>query len=588
MAAAVGALPGAAQTRITVGPPAQISRPERDTAIIETFAAADPVDASRLIVCIMSADQDGRRGTAAYWSGDSGRTWTRAADFDVKGMDPACAIDRYHRTYVTTMAAVSPAKAELRVARSPTWPPRFIVGVIDSLSGGMFGRPYAIADVGSGKYPGRIYVYGQTNRPATEGADANLQGLALWYSRDGGATFSPAVERFPDDASRVYGPGNTVIMADGTFAGIVTEAVQPAGRGAGSVKLITSSDGGRTLNPAVIVSNRDIPGMGGPRDIPSLAVDASPSAFHDRLYVVWPDKRFFGRTRMLISYSIGQGQSWSYPKPVDRAEPRPAGRGDAGVATMPVVAVSGDGVVGVQWHEVRDSASYASGYEVRFAASFDGGETFTPSVVVARVDGQADAWTAAGSVEQTRGEVRLSVGSADLHPGDAGGMTVDAAGVFHPMWVDFSTGAPQLWTAAVTVPGSAVRNGSISLANAIDVSDQVTLDVINTRHYVQTGDLYVTVRLTNHADSAFSGPIRFRVTSILSAIGVPSMVDAEMPDGSGGGVWDLTPALINNVLPARGTSAERTFKVHLTHVVAPVGWGQRALELYGRVLAGGG
>ncbi len=161
-------------------------------------------------------------------------------------------------------------------------------------------------------------------------------------------------------------------MADGTFAGIVTEAVQPAGRGAGSVKLITSSDGGRTLNPAVIVSNRDIQGMGGPRDIPSLAVDASPSAFHDRLYVVWPDKRFFGRTRILISYSIGQGQSWSYPKPVDR------------------------------------------------------------------------------------------------------------------------------------------------------------------------------------------------------------------------GLWDLTPALINNVLPARGTSAERTFKVHLTHVVAPVGWGQRALELYGRVLAGGG
>ncbi len=54
MAAALGALPGAAQTRITVGPPAQISRPDRDTAIIETFAAADPVDASRLIVCIMT------------------------------------------------------------------------------------------------------------------------------------------------------------------------------------------------------------------------------------------------------------------------------------------------------------------------------------------------------------------------------------------------------------------------------------------------------------------------------------------------------------------------------------------------------
>jgi hypothetical protein len=35
--------------------------------------------------------------------------------------------------------------------------------------------------------------------------------------------------------------------------------------------------------------------------------------------------------------------------------------------------------------------------------------------------------------------------------GDTAGLAADAAGVFHPVWVDNHTGVPQVWTSAITV-----------------------------------------------------------------------------------------------------------------------------------------
>jgi hypothetical protein len=35
--------------------------------------------------------------------------------------------------------------------------------------------------------------------------------------------------------------------------------------------------------------------------------------------------------------------------------------------------------------------------------------------------------------------------------GDTAGLAADAAGVFHPLWIDNRTGIHQMWTAAVTV-----------------------------------------------------------------------------------------------------------------------------------------
>ncbi|HZS07661.1 MAG TPA: hypothetical protein VFD58_22690 [Blastocatellia bacterium] len=38
-------------------------------------------------------------------------------------------------------------------------------------------------------------------------------------------------------------------------------------------------------------------------------------------------------------------------------------------------------------------------------------------------------------------------------PGDTAGLAAAADGTFHPLWVDYRTGTPQVWTATVTVRG---------------------------------------------------------------------------------------------------------------------------------------
>ena len=46
-----------------------------------------------------------------------------------------------------------------------------------------------------------------------------------------------------------------------------------------------------------------------------------------------------------------------------------------------------------------------------------------------------------------------------VSPGHNGAFAADAAGDFHPMWIDNRTGPYQVWTATVHVNGKASRNG---------------------------------------------------------------------------------------------------------------------------------
>jgi hypothetical protein len=44
-----------------------------------------------------------------------------------------------------------------------------------------------------------------------------------------------------------------------------------------------------------------------------------------------------------------------------------------------------------------------------------------------------------------------------LNGGDTAGLAADAAGVFHPVWIDNRTGTHQMWTTSVSVQGRAIR-----------------------------------------------------------------------------------------------------------------------------------
>src|SRR5262249_33931237 len=110
-----------------------------------------------------------------------------------------------------------------------------------------------------------------------------------------------------------------------------------------------------------------------------LATDTQSKYFKDRLYAVWADARS-GRSEILFSYSSDRGKTWAKPKSLN--DDRPFAEGGQGPEDfMPVVAGTPAGVVGVMWYDRREHSDNL-GWDVRFSASLDGGDTFSPSVKV--------------------------------------------------------------------------------------------------------------------------------------------------------------------------------------------------------------
>ena len=102
---------------------------------------------------------------------------------------------------------------------------------------------------------------------------------------------------------------------------------------------------------------------------------------------------------------------------------------------MATVAVNKGGVVGVLWYDRREANDNLA-YHTRFAASFDGGLTFSPSVRVSAAPNDPTA--------QRDAQPFVATG------GDTAGLTAAADGRFHAVWIDNRTGRQQVWTAAIT------------------------------------------------------------------------------------------------------------------------------------------
>jgi hypothetical protein len=103
------------------------------------------------------------------------------------------------------------------------------------------------------------------------------------------------------------------------------------------------------------------------------------------------------------------------------------------LAYIPCIAVNKAGVVAVTWYDRRGlppagGGGATKGWNLRMRVSPDGGATWAPSV-----------------------QVTSKPSTGELTGWHTAGLTADAAGAFHPAWIDDRTGKPQLWTARVTV-----------------------------------------------------------------------------------------------------------------------------------------
>jgi hypothetical protein len=549
-------VPSGAQSLITVGDNVQVSRAFSRDMHYEVLAGADPNDPTRLLACSFLFPADGSPNTnVVYASFDGGRSWapTLGGKELLDTSDPACTYGPNGDAYFVAAVLTQGEQRRMRLYRSKdggrSWGSPTIFQYMD--------RQYVAVDTTRSPHRGRIYVNGN-NR-----ADA-VSDLVVFRSTDEGGTFTGPTKRPGFGKFQANAMGNGVILSDGTLAMIFVEAKKNAACSQtalnGVVQVVTSTDGGESLSEASTVAERLITGgrkapmNNNVATLPVLAVDSSDGPFKDRLYAAWGDQRS-GRTEIWFSYSSDRGKTWAPAKAVNDDIRRPDGEPGPD-NSLPALAVNRSGVLGVSWYDRRENPDNL-GWNLRFTASLDGGETFLPSVRVSSAPStfpKPAHWDLAASItgggdpfgRSDRKSVSVGIGLRNftMNGGDTAALVADAAGIFHPMWVDNRTGPPQLWTAPVTVAGQAMRHGSRDLTELDDVSNRLMLETVREPSFdVANATITMTVRLKNTSKETIVGPVKARIVKLGSDVGRVSVVNTENGLDGAGAVWNFTPSL---------------------------------------------
>ena len=577
---------------ITAGPTVQVSKDFPNLAHYENLAAGDLEHAGRLITCSMVFPDDAYRAFVihqhCYASFDSGKTWEPVLKL-TEGwgdQDPVATYGRGDDVYVVTLVSRDPDKPKDPDPDAPRAHDDDTV-VYKSTDGGhtwresarfdSIDREFINVDTTNGKYTGRIYVVGQGSVKDIARGQAR-HSLQMWRSLDNGRTFLGPVHAAYPQGSILFGVGTGAVLSDGTLVALFgftksgrdqnLEQEPTVGPNA-ELHVITSKDGGETFSPSHKVADVKLDRQRSEGGILNqLAADSGSKVFNDRLYVVYPEI-VSDRIQIRLSYSSDKGKKWSKPVTVnDDRSPEKGGKGPDHL--LPSVGVNKDGVVLVTWYDRREAKDNL-GWRLRAAASLDGGETFSASVPITDF---ANAFTST-----TRWHVTVGTNSDDKKPlvsvfaglnpffvsgGHTSGLAVDADGTFHPTWVDNHTGVAQLWSASVKVEGTAVKHGGPDLADLKDISKSVTLELSKPDFDRVKGTLSVSARLKNISKDTVEGPVKVRVLTLESDLGVPEITNADNGQGGTGAVWDFTPQLSGAPLATMKLSAARTLSFRVS------------------------
>ncbi len=590
---------GRSEKQIVVGPNIQVSKELGSLAHGEILLAADAKDPSRLLGCSMVfSEEKNTNSIVAYASFDGGKTWSPTLKIfpeeDVCcNTDPAVTYGPDGTAYLIFFGPTKDRKKyDLYVYRSKdggkTWLPPTKIPVID--------RPYVVVDDTGGKFHGNIYIHGISGLLTYERGFGAYASFKLFRSVDGGSTFEPLTQLVPVGDHYPIGGAPGVVLSDGTLVcsffeyqsrrreDYLESPEEKPGKPNAWLKVITSANAGETFSNATVVSDLAMGRSWKSNVVPYLAVDRSRGPFSDRLYIVYEDARS-GRVEIMFAYSSDKGRSWSKPMALNDDRP-PVDPAKGPNHFMPVMAVNRDGVVGVAWYDRRESVNDWD-YTVRFRGSLDGGETFLPSVKVSEASfthgGKDEKW----AVTAWGGDFWIHW--MGVKPGDTAGMAADASGAFHPFWIDNRTGIAQIWTAPVTVKGTVIRNGAIDLAGLDVVSEKVNFKYTNIKYDRAANTLTVDAQLENVSNETMVGPIKVRVVSLKSSVGIPKILDTDNEESGVGTVWDFTPLLTDNKLRPQQKSAVKHLRFSLSDVrplkIPPMSdWGIGLIRMETKIL----
>jgi hypothetical protein len=453
-----------------------------------------------------------------------------------------------------------------------TWKPQQPISV--RASG--IDRESMTADATGGRFHGRVYITGMTGIRELDKLRSARNGIGVWTSTDGGVAFRGPITRASPTNRYTYGIGNSVILNDGTLLTLFGEnlntdtlgAAGPAapGRPNAIIEVAASLDGGETYEPAVKIADKyKGDARTGAVSTPSLGADPGSPSFGTNVYAAWTDYRA-GLAQILLSRSTDKGKSWSAPHVINDISPE--AKEVAGPnAFMPNVAVNREGVVLVTWYDRHDTPGNL-GWRLRARASVDGGETWLPSVSVSSAmntyhkqenftlwggntgGGSREYWTRGGELK-----LQLHMQPHEFWAADYSGLAADAAGIFHALWTDNRTGMPQLWTAPVAISGAVVRNGDPLLAQLVDVSSKVALEIVGTQLERASGKLGMTLRLINTSTDTLRAPFKVRALGMSSQLAeIVTATNASNGITGVGAVWDFTAVVPGGFLAPNATS----------------------------------
>jgi hypothetical protein len=155
------------------------------------------------------------------------------------------------------------------------------------------------------------------------------------------------------------------------------------------------------------------------------------------------------------------------------------------------------------------------------------------------------------------------------HPGDTGGFDADADGVFHALWVDNRTGIPQLFTAPITVNGSAAMHGNRSLSTLEDVTQRVTVTVKQLKYDETNHTITADAVLWNRSQEPLTGRLVARVVGLRSDLGDVSILSADNGQAGIGATIDMTSLIPGGRLESKQFLTLKPLRFRLDHVTMP-------------------
>lgn len=448
-------------------------------------------------------------------------------------------------------------------------------------------HPRMAVDQSSGPHRGRLYV---AWNEVSDQFMLDRYHIFLHHSDDGGSTFTEPTLLHVESGGKLV-ITEPVVFSDGELLVTYYQYFQPLSSRANERQpffLLRSMDGGATFGQPERVLEVGISAWPEVKTdfqsaftLPIVAVDGSTrSRFRDRMYVVWDDVST-GESNIWLTWSGDRGRTWS-PRIRINDNPPPTPGSPRDFRMTPVVAVKPDGVVGVAWYDRRDDPTHRC-WKKYFAASLDGGQTFTRNVAVASapscppqdmaptvfvrnltpdtVLASADSLQKLVAARRFREAEQLSLAlerraaeqaitTTRLHvsfdrgrsvwPGHYTGLAVDTAGVFHALWADRRSGYQQMYTARIEVAHSP-DPPTPALRDTV-VSHLVQVLAGGTWFDEEAGVSTIELQLRNVSDRTIYGPARVRIARVVSGSpgGDGVIEDASNRRSGAGATWDFT------------------------------------------------